>query len=68
MSVLRDRKPHGLCLNVKTMWDDFERMLAETAEHLARDSRPLPRDVEARLIRQALPASLPGWRRLFEGI
>src|SRR6266446_1621410 len=58
MSVLRDRDPHGLCLNVKTMWEDFERILAEAAEHLTSDKRRLPKDVEARLIRQAPEASL----------
>ena len=67
MSILRDRDPHGLYLNVKTMWSDFRRIVDEAAEELAGDNRPLPRDVEKRLIRQAQPASLPGWRRLFEG-
>jgi hypothetical protein len=66
MSILRDRDPHGLYLNVKTMWADFEAILDEAAEQLTSDNRPLTKDVEKRLIKQVRPASIRGWRRLFE--
>jgi len=66
MGILRDRDPNGLYLNVKTMWADFQRIVDEAAEQLAGDKRPLPPDVGRRLIRQAQPASLPGWRRLLQ--
>ena len=66
MVILRDRDPHGLYLNLKTMWAEFQRIVDEAAQQLAGDKRPLPSHVEKRLIRQAQPASLPGWRRLFQ--
>ena len=46
MSILRDRNPHGLYLNVKTMWADFERILHKAAEGIRRRRAPAAADVQ----------------------
>ena len=61
MSILRDRDPHGLYLNVRTMWGDFERILEDKTKQFANDHTPIPREV-----REATGQSIAGWRRLFD--
>jgi len=67
MTIVRDRDPQGLYLNVRTMWADFERILNEAADTLGKDDHPIPADWKRELIENALTESIPGWRRFFEG-
>ncbi|MBI4589735.1 MAG: hypothetical protein HY725_12935 [Candidatus Rokubacteria bacterium] len=62
-------EPPGLYLNVRTMWADLQKALAEVEAGLTADQRwasQVPRDWAKRWVHQARPQARPGWEQRFD--